>query len=534
MGITVSFKNVVKKYKMYNKNIDKIIDIVKPGGYGKDFYALQNITFEAYEGDVIGVLGVNGAGKSTLSNLITGVIPPTTGSVDLKGKASLIAIASGLNNQLTGKENIELKCLMLGFSKSEIRNLIPEVIEFADIGDFIDQPVKNYSSGMRSRLGFAISVTIDPDVLVIDEALSVGDQEFAEKCLAKMNEFKKRGKTIFFISHSLRQMKKFCDKALWLEAGEIKEYGEIETVLPRYIEFVNEYKALSKEEQISFKKEILNRRSKLNDKNNLKRFESSRKRKLFNVPFTFFSIALIFCLSIIGYYIVIQNNESSIDTILQEEVLLSDSSREKNGESPIKVIPINKAGIISTDLGNSYFDQELAFPITEIPFGTSIFIEEQIGESYKISFENKTSYISVDDVQIVDKSNTVNEEISIDRFLPILPEEFTSSYEYFLAFIGSDLNEIEEVFVGGSRELVNSSRRYALYNYGLVSFGIGTDNIADSIIINDVNPTTFKAQGLDSYAIIDIGDSMYYFNIEGYDGVLNLKEETLELSVKEE
>lgn len=268
MSRSVSFKNVSKKYKMYNKNSEKLLDIVFPDGYGEDFYALQNISFTANQGDVIGIIGVNGAGKSTLSNLITGVIPPTTGKISIKGQASLIAIASGLDTKLTGRENIELKCLMLGFNKKEIEELMPEIIEFADIGKFIDQPVKTYSSGMKSRLGFAISVNIDPDILVIDEALSVGDQTFADKCFDKMNEFKIRGKTIFFISHSIGQVQSFCQKALWLEAGEVKAYGPVEEIVPQYQKFLKEYKAMSKEDQKNFKQIVIDKRSKLREAEN--------------------------------------------------------------------------------------------------------------------------------------------------------------------------------------------------------------------------------------------------------------------------
>ncbi|MCM3023717.1 teichoic acids export ABC transporter ATP-binding subunit TagH [Heyndrickxia ginsengihumi] len=265
MSHSVIFKNVTKKYKMYKNNAQKLLDVVIPDGYGEDFYALQNISFTADEGDVIGIIGVNGAGKSTLSNLITGIIPPTSGSIEVKGQASLIAINTGLNNNLSGRENIELKCLMLGFNKKQIRELMPEIIEFADIGKFIDQPVKNYSSGMKSRLGFAISVNVDPDILVIDEALSVGDQTFTDKCLDKMNEFKERGKTIFFISHSIGQVKKFCQKALWLEAGEVKAYGTIEEIVPEYEKFLKEFKKMSKEEQKNFKQMVLEKRSRLRE-----------------------------------------------------------------------------------------------------------------------------------------------------------------------------------------------------------------------------------------------------------------------------
>ncbi|HDR7312094.1 teichoic acids export ABC transporter ATP-binding subunit TagH [Bacillus cytotoxicus] len=255
MNNPVKFHNVTKKYKMHSKNTDKLKDMLYPGGFGEDFYALQNITFEANRGDVIGIIGINGSGKSTLSNLIAGITLPTKGKITKNGHVSLIAIAAGLNNQLTGRENIELKCLMLGFTKEEIEKITPDIIDFADIGAFIDMPVKKYSSGMKSRLGFAISVSINPDILVIDEALSVGDQTFADKCLQRMNKFKEQGKTIFFVSHSMRQVKRFCTKALWLEYGEIRGFGPIEQIMPQYELFLTEYKKMSKEEQKQFKEQ---------------------------------------------------------------------------------------------------------------------------------------------------------------------------------------------------------------------------------------------------------------------------------------
>lgn len=248
-------------YKMYKKTSEKLLDVLLPKGYGENFYALQNISFTAKQGDVIGLVGVNGSGKSTLSNIIAGVIPPTSGTVETIGQTSLIAISSGLNNQLTGRENIELKCLMLGFNKKQIKEMEPEIIDFADIGKFIDQPVKKYSSGMKSRLGFAISVTVDPDILVIDEALSVGDQAFAQKSKNKMFEFKEKGKTIFFVSHSMGQVKEFCEKALWLEYGEIKDYGPVKDVIPLYENFLKWYKSLTNEEQKKFREEVMRKQS---------------------------------------------------------------------------------------------------------------------------------------------------------------------------------------------------------------------------------------------------------------------------------
>ncbi|WP_100488902.1 teichoic acids export ABC transporter ATP-binding subunit TagH [Sporolactobacillus pectinivorans] len=261
MEKSVVVSHITKKYKMYSKNSEKILDLISPKSYGKSFYAIEDISFDAYKGDVVGIIGVNGSGKSTLSNIIAGVVPPTSGSVTVEGETALIAIASGLKGELTGRENIELKCLMLGFNKNKIKELAPDIIEFADIGDFIDQPVKTYSSGMRSRLGFAISIHIDPDILIIDEALSVGDQTFADKCLDKMNEFKEEGKTIFFISHSISQMKKFCEKALWIQYGQVEGYGSMEEIMPKYEAFISDYKKMSKEEKAAFQENIRQRRT---------------------------------------------------------------------------------------------------------------------------------------------------------------------------------------------------------------------------------------------------------------------------------
>ena len=261
MNYSVRLSKVTKRYKMHKKNSDKLKDLLYPNGYGEDFYAVQNIDLLAEPGDVIGLIGINGSGKSTISNLIGGITPPTSGTVDVKGEVALIAVAAGLNKDLTGRENIELKCLMMGFTKKEIDRMKPDIIEFADIGKFIDMPVKKYSSGMKSRLGFAISISVDPDVLIIDEALSVGDKTFADKCLSKMNEYKAQGKTIFFVSHSAGQMKKFCTKALWLEHGEVREYGTIEEVMPRFENFVKEYNKLGKEEKKQFKDEGIRKQS---------------------------------------------------------------------------------------------------------------------------------------------------------------------------------------------------------------------------------------------------------------------------------
>ena len=149
----------------------------------------------------------------------------------------VIAINAGLNGQLSGVDNIEFKMLCMGFKRKEIKKLMPQIIEFSELGEFIYQPVKKYSSGMRAKLGFSINVTVNPDILVIDEALSVGDQTFTQKCLDKIYEFKEQNKTIFFVSHNIRQVKEFCTKIAWIEGGKLKEFGDIDDVLPQYEQF---------------------------------------------------------------------------------------------------------------------------------------------------------------------------------------------------------------------------------------------------------------------------------------------------------
>lgn len=255
MEKAIIVEGVSKKYKLYNGTKDRLLDFITPLNFGEDFYALKDVNLEVEKGDIVGFVGINGSGKSTLSNIIAGIVPQTSGNVIVNGQASLIAVNAGLKEDLSGRENIELKLLMLGFSKKEIKALEPDIIDFSELGKFIDQPVKSYSSGMKSRLGFAISVNVDPDIVIIDEALSVGDKAFSAKSFKKMLEFKERGKTILFVSHSIREMKKFTDKILWLEFGRVKDFGDKEEILPKYEEFIKKYKAMTKKEKEQYRKQ---------------------------------------------------------------------------------------------------------------------------------------------------------------------------------------------------------------------------------------------------------------------------------------
>ena len=256
-NLAVVARNVSKTYRIYNSSNERMKDFLFPGKYGEEIHALRNLSFEIPKGEVVGLIGLNGSGKSTLSNIIAGISEPSAGKIYINGEVSIINISSGLNKNLTGIENIEMKGLMIGLSPKEIRELKDKIIEFAELGKFINQPVKTYSSGMKSRLGFAISVNINPDILVIDEALSVGDMAFSGKCLEKMNEIRAQGKTIFFVSHAINQVKSFCTKAMWLEYGILKAYGELDEVTPMYERFAKQFNKMSSAERVEYRNSIL-------------------------------------------------------------------------------------------------------------------------------------------------------------------------------------------------------------------------------------------------------------------------------------
>ena len=249
----VEFKNVSKIYKLTGKEKKKF-------GKAAAFYALKDISFQIPKTEVVGILGTNGSGKSTMATLLAGIASPDEGAISVTGEQALISINTGLNLQLTGLENIELKGALLGLKRHRINEIIDGVIEFAELGEFLYQPVKKYSSGMRSRLGFSINLCLDTDIIIVDEALSVGDKGFAHKCMKRMREIKKEGKTIIFISHSLPQVEKFCETAIWIEGGMMQEYGDVAGVASRYSEYVDRLNALSAKDKKAFNDEKFQKR----------------------------------------------------------------------------------------------------------------------------------------------------------------------------------------------------------------------------------------------------------------------------------
>ncbi len=206
------------------------------------FHALKGVSFEIEEGKILGIIGKNGSGKSTMLRAIAGIFSPDKGSIDLHGRTiSLLSIGVGFNKKLTGKENIYLSGMLLGFSEEEIAKKEKEIIEFADIGDFIKKPVKTYSSGMYSKLAFAITAILETDITLIDEVLSVGDVQFKEKSYNKMKELiSDEKRTVIIVSHSLGTIKELCDEVLWLNDGEIKMIGKPDDVIPKYEEFMKQ------------------------------------------------------------------------------------------------------------------------------------------------------------------------------------------------------------------------------------------------------------------------------------------------------
>ena len=266
----ISVNNVSKVYHLYDKQSDRIKEALSLShkSYHKDHYALNDISFEVKRGECVGIIGINGSGKSTLLKIITGVLEPSKGNITKKGKISaLLELGMGFNPEYTGLKNIYINGLMMGYSRLEMDEKVKSIIEFSEIGDYINQSVKTYSSGMFARLAFAVAINVDPDILIVDEALSVGDIFFQAKCYKKFNEFKKQGKTILFVSHDLGSVLKYCDRCLLLNAGEMVMIGNTAEVVNRYRKLQAQIarendQNIVKEISISRKEENINKKKK--------------------------------------------------------------------------------------------------------------------------------------------------------------------------------------------------------------------------------------------------------------------------------
>ena len=240
-NIAIRVDNVSKIYRLYNKPSDRLkeaLGFTKEKKY-REHKALDQVSFDVHRGETVGIIGTNGSGKSTVLKIITGVLQPTMGNVTVNGRISaLLELGAGFNMEYTGVENVYLNGTMLGFTEEEINKRLPEILRFADIGDFVNQPVKTYSSGMFVRLAFAVAINIDPEILIVDEALSVGDVFFQAKCYHKFEEFKKQGKTILFVSHDLSSISKYCDRVVLLNQGVKVDEGSPKAMVDLYKRFL--------------------------------------------------------------------------------------------------------------------------------------------------------------------------------------------------------------------------------------------------------------------------------------------------------
>lgn len=242
-------EHITKDYPLYSTFGEKIKGLVFKESRVSTFRALDDISVTMNRGECVGLIGLNGSGKSTLASIITGITTPSKGTVDVRGEVSMLCASSGMRSQLSGLDNIRFKCLLMGYTDKQIKEIEKDIIDFADIGIHINQPVKTYSSGMRSRLGFAIAVHIDPEILIIDEALSVGDSSFTDKCLKKVDEFRQAGKTIVFVSHAVTQMTSFCDRIIWINQGKLIGTGTPDEIIKPYCGFAREFNGMTNEQR---------------------------------------------------------------------------------------------------------------------------------------------------------------------------------------------------------------------------------------------------------------------------------------------
>ena len=236
-NLAISVQGVSKIYKLYDKPIDRLKEAVSltHKSYHRDFFALSDISFDVNKGETVGIIGTNGSGKSTILKIITGVLSPTTGTAEVSGNISaLLELGAGFNSEYTGLENIYMNGTMMGFSRQEMERRMDDILRFADIGDFVNQPVKTYSSGMFVRLAFALAINVDPEILIVDEALSVGDVFFQAKCYRRMEEMMKNGTTILMVSHDMGSIIKYCDKVVLLNRGHFVAQGEAGKMVDLY------------------------------------------------------------------------------------------------------------------------------------------------------------------------------------------------------------------------------------------------------------------------------------------------------------
>ncbi len=239
--LKIKVNNISKVFKMYNTPMDKMREAFSVSGkiLHTDFYAITDLSFSVKKGEILGIMGRNGSGKSTLLKMITGILEPTEGNIEVSGKiSSLLELGTGFNMEYTGIENVFFYGTLMGFTRSQMEEKLSEIIAFAEIGDYVYQPVKTYSSGMFARLAFSCAINVEPDILIVDEILSVGDMRFQAKCFNKFKEFKEKDVTILYVGHDVGMMRTFCDRAMWINKGKLVDIGDPTFISAKYTEFM--------------------------------------------------------------------------------------------------------------------------------------------------------------------------------------------------------------------------------------------------------------------------------------------------------
>ncbi|AVI42540.1 teichoic acids export ABC transporter ATP-binding subunit TagH [Bacillus pumilus] len=531
MKLKVSFRNVSKQYFLYKKQSDKIKGLFLPNKSDKGFFAVRNVSFDVYEGETIGFVGINGSGKSTMSNLLAKIIPPTSGQIEMDGQPSLIAISAGLNNQLSGKDNIRLKCLMMGLTNKEIDELYDKIVEFADIGDFIDQPVKSYSSGMKSRLGFAISAHIDPDILIIDEALSVGDQTFYQKCVDRITEFKEQGKTIFFVSHSIGQIQKICDRVAWMHYGELRMFDDTEKVVKEYKEFVDWFNKLSKKKKAEYQLENKEDRKKMHNGERITRYKDGRKRSEFLGSVIQTTLLTLFTI-LLALSMFSDRPLRTLATFGAITINNTENHQPKSAETGgmVDLEKVHRQAITLKDSTPIYKDKAFKKRAEfTLPFGEKVQVVAENKKVVQIKISDKNYIMKASNLQSTDELKSLS--IQPVQFISYVSPASAASYEYLLSFLGKEesvLKERLQALTSIKSDQGNTIQRLVTERTEYVI----QDGKANSIVFSEVmqlSPTTI---GLNKQNIL-LNDKQTKFAVKGENNlfVVDNENHTLTISV---